>query len=96
MMKFWSDTFDPIEKKVLKSDLINNEDFASLVCDLDIVPIKVFIPCRHVPKGGGGPGGPHAPLDFGRSEGAAGSPLYFMPPQIFRLWHIPVGGGECW
>ena len=51
-MKFWSDTFDPIEKKVLKSDLINNEDFASLVCDLDIVPIKVFIPCRHVPKGG--------------------------------------------
>ena len=52
-MKFWSDTFDPIEKKVLKSDLINNEDFASLVCDLDIVPIKDFIPCRHVPKGGG-------------------------------------------
>ena len=44
MMKFWSDTFDPIEKKVLKSDLINNEDFASLVCDLDIAPIKVFIP----------------------------------------------------
>ena len=44
MMKFWSDTFDPIEKKVLKSDLINNEDFASLVCDLDIPPIKVFIP----------------------------------------------------
>ena len=44
MMKFWSDTFDPIAKKVLKSDLINNEDFGSLVCDLDIAPIKVFIP----------------------------------------------------
>ena len=34
-MKFWSDTFDTIEKKVLKSDLINNDE--------DIAPIKVFI-----------------------------------------------------
>ena len=33
----------------------------------------------------------HGP-DFGRSEGAAGSggaPHYYVPPQIFRLWHMP-------
>ena len=28
---------------------------------------------------------------FGRSEGTAGSgaPHYYVPPQIFRLWHMP-------
>ena len=43
-------------------------------------------------KGGGRAGGAHAPPDFGRSEGAAGSggaPHYYVPPQIFRLWTMP-------
>ena len=38
---------------------------------------------RHVPKEG----------IFGRSEGAAGSggaPHYYVPPQIFSLWTMPV------
>ena len=46
---------------------------------------------RHVPKGEAR--GTHAPPDFGRSEGTAGSggePHYYVPPQIFRLWHMPV------
>ena len=44
----------------------------------------------HVSKEGAG--GAHAPPDFGRSEGAAGSggaPHYYVPPQIFRLWTMP-------
>ena len=42
---------------------------------------------RHVPKGGaGGAGGARAPPDFGKSEGAQ---HYYVPPQIFRLWHMP-------
>ena len=37
---------------------------------------------------GGGAWGAHAPPpDFGRSEGA---PHYYVPPQIFRLWTMPV------
>ena len=47
----------------------------------------VSVPSRHVPKGEAG-GAP----DFGRSEGAAGSggaPHYYVPPQIFRLLHMP-------
>ena len=42
---------------------------------------------------GGDRGGALSPPDFGRSEGVAGSggaPHYFMPPQIFRLWHMPA------
>ena len=80
-MKFWSDTFDPIEKKVLKSDLINNEDFASLVCDLDIVPIKVFIPCRHVPKGGWA-GGPHAPHILADQKAPPARRFTSCPPRF--------------
>ena len=41
----------------------------------------------------GGAGWAHAPPDFDRSEGAAGSggaPHYYVPPQIFRLWTMPA------
>ena len=46
---------------------------------------------RHVANGGAG--GAAAPPDFGGSNGAAGSggaPPLYLPPQIFRLCHMPA------
>ena len=40
----------------------------------------------------GGAGGAAAPPDIGGSNGAAGSggaPPFYLPPQIFRLCHMP-------
>ena len=42
---------------------------------------------------GGGQGG-HVPpqilTDQKAPPGSGGAPHYYVPPQIFRLWHMPV------
>ena len=45
---------------------------------------------RHVgSRGAGGAAAPQILADQKAPPGSVGAPHYYMPPQIFRLWHVP-------
>ena len=64
----------------------------SCVCMMDVLH-ELHHLVRHVPKGGGGRGvmcPPQILADQKAPLAGGGAPHYCVPPQIFRLWHMPA------